>query len=307
MSMPPCATATRSSRHRQGASRSPRSTSTGGLDAARALEAEHRGLGWGEIRAIRASDEPATRLACEHRVSDTLIRKIRRFELWTHEPERRCNDIARLAIVATLALAGPRISELCGLDGRHVDLARRQITVPRVKTDASERVVPLVPALHEILLMHRAENDWGPEDPVFATRNGTRNTPDNVRRRVVSAVHERANTLLENREQGAIRQLTPHTLRRTFASLLAEIGVSPRRAMYLLGHADAKLTMSVYQQVLYMGGTAVGTLENVVGCGIDEAFATLSGRAVSGPKPDRAFESTSPSGQGVASSKGGTR
>jgi hypothetical protein len=43
------------------------------------------------------------------------------------------------------------------LDGRHVDLARRVIRMPRVKTDASERVVPMVPALHEILLAHRAE------------------------------------------------------------------------------------------------------------------------------------------------------
>jgi integrase len=43
-----------------------------------------------------------------------------------------------------------------------------------------------------------------------------------------------------------ILQLTPHTLR---ASLLAEVGISPRRAMYLLGHSDPKFTMRVYQQV----------------------------------------------------------
>jgi Phage integrase family len=52
--------------------------------------------------------------------------------------------------------------------------------------------------------------------------------------------------------------MTPHTLRRTFASLLAEIGVSPRRAMYLLGHTDPKFTMRVYQQVLDLGGAAPG-------------------------------------------------
>ena len=107
--------------------------------------------------------------------------------------------------------------------------------MPRVKTDASDRVVPMVPALHEILLEHRADHEWGPNDPVFATRNGTRNTPDNVRRRVLAGVHERANILLD--DGGVIGQLTPHTLRRTFASLLAEVGVSPRRAMYLLGEA----------------------------------------------------------------------
>jgi integrase len=54
-----------------------------------------------------------------------------------------------------------------------------------------------------------------------------------------------------------IDHITPHTLLRTFASLLAEVGVPPRRAMYLLGHTDPTLTMRVYQQVLDMGGAAV--------------------------------------------------
>ena len=110
----------------------------------------------------------------------------------------------RLVVVATLVLAGPRISELCLLDGRHVDLAHRQIHLPRPKTDASERTVPMVPALHEILLGHRAEYGWGPDDPVFATRNGTRNTPDNLRRRILAGVHRHANELLEGRDQEAI-------------------------------------------------------------------------------------------------------
>ena len=72
--------------------------------------------------------------------------------------------------------------------------------------------------------------------------------------------------------------MTPHTLRRTFASLLAEIGVSPRRAMYLLGHTDPKFTMRVYQQVLDLGGAAPEQLELVLGCTVDEAFWLLSGR-----------------------------
>jgi integrase len=55
--------------------------------------------------------------------------------------------------------------------------------------------------------------------------------------------------------------MTPHTLRRTFASIVAEVGVPPRRAMYLLGDTDPTLTMRVYQQVLDMGGAALGSLK----------------------------------------------
>ena len=47
--------------------------------------------------------------------------------------------------------------------------------------------------------------------------------------------------------------MTPHTLRRTFASILAVCDVPPRRAMYLMGHTDPTLTLAVYQQVLDMG------------------------------------------------------
>ena len=260
------------------------------FEAAVVLEREQRGLGWPEARAIRASNAPAVVLARQYQVSDTLVRKIRRGELWVDRPERRRDDVPRLAIVATLVLAGPRISELCLLDGRHVDLPRRQLRIPRVKTDASERTVPMVPALHEILLAHRGAFNWGPEDPVFATRNGTRNTPDNVRRRILHGVHARANELLGERDRAPVGQLTPHGLRRTFASLLAEVGVSPRRAMYLLGHTDPKLTMGVYQQVLDMDSGAVEALEEIIGCDVEEGFATLSGRAVLGPIKDRTPE-----------------
>ena len=69
-------------------------------------------------------------------------------------------------------------------------------------------------------------------------------------------------------------------LRRPFASILAEINLPPRRAMYLLGHADPTLTMRVYQQVIDMGDGGVQMLETVIGCTLDEAFALLSGRGV---------------------------
>jgi integrase len=167
--------------------------------------------------------------------------------------------------------------KLSKLDRSHVDLAAREIRMPRVKTAASERAVPMLPALHEILLTHSAERPLR-DAPAFATRSGTRQHPDNVRSRLLAGVHKRANELLADAGEQPIAHMTPHTLRRTFASLLAEIGVSPRRAMYLLGHTDPKFTMRVYQQVLDLGGSAPERLERVLGCTVDEAFSLLSGR-----------------------------
>jgi integrase len=265
------------------------------IDAARLLDREQRRLEWRDVRAIRASEATATRLAAEYGVSDTLIRRVRRGEIWI---DGRRPELSRLPVVATLVLGGPRISELCLLDTSDLDLAGRAIRLPRVKTEASERIVPMVPALHEILLTHRAERPSASERPAFETRRGTRQSPDNVRARLLAAVHERADELLEHRGERRIAHLTPHTLRRTFASLLAEVGIAPRRAMYLLGHTDPKFTMRVYQQVLDMGGAAPEVLEQLLGCSAEEAFATWSGREVSGLKPDSARKTPEPSRPG---------
>jgi integrase len=138
--------------------------------------------------------------------------------------------------------------------------------------------VPMVPALREILLEHRAEHPYGLGDPVFPTSNGTRNTTHNILRHVIDPVRARANELLVEADRPAIRRLTPHTLRRTFASILAECNVPPRRAMYLLGHTDPTLTMAVYQQVLDLGDAGIKTLERLLGARLEEVGQVLCGR-----------------------------
>ena len=71
--------------------------------------------------------------------------------------------------------------------------------------------------------------------------------------------------------------MTPHTLRRMFASILAVCDVPPRRAMYLMGHTDPTLTLAVYQQVLDMGQGSVELLEQTLGCTLAAARAVYDG------------------------------
>ena len=138
--------------------------------------------------------------------------------------------------------------------------------------------MPLVPALRERIVEHRVNYPSGPAEPAFPTRNGTAQRADNVRSRILAPVHARANELLAADGRLPIAHMTPHTLRRTFASILAATNVPPRRAMYLLGHTDAKLTLSVYQQVLDMGTGSIEVLETVLGCSLQEACDVLTGR-----------------------------
>ena len=252
------------------------------LRAADLIEAEHRGLDWEMVAAIRASGRSTAALARELAVSDTLIRKVRRGELWNGEAgPRNRNDVPRRVIIETLILGGLRVSELCGLDGGHIDLGGGRLRIPRsaTKSDAGERSVPTVPTLHRALTEHRNRYPSGTGRPAFPTRNDTRQNPDNIRSRILAAVRERANTLLEDEGRLQIAHMTPHTLRRTFASILAVCDVPPRRAMYLMGHTDPTLTLAVYQQVLDMGKGSVALLEGTLGCSLAEARAIYNGES----------------------------
>jgi integrase-like protein len=92
-------------------------------------------------------------------------------------------------------------------------------------------------------------------------------------------MRDRATRQLEAEGRLPIAHMTPHTLRRTFASILAVCDVPPRRAMYLMGHTDPTLTLAVYQQVLDMGKGSVELLEHTLGCTLADARAVNNGEA----------------------------
>ncbi len=102
------------------------------LKVADLIEAEHRGLTWEKVAMIRASDRSSVSLARELRVSDTLIRGVRNGELWkTGAEARNRNDVPRRVVVETLVFAGLRISEFCGLDAHHLDVAAGRLRASR--------------------------------------------------------------------------------------------------------------------------------------------------------------------------------
>jgi hypothetical protein len=94
---------------------------------------------------------------------------------------------------------------------------------------------------------------------------------------VLNPLKDRANELLAAEGKLPIGHMTPHTLRRTFASVIAVCDVSPRRAMYLMGHTDPTLTLGVYQQVIDVSDDGLDLLEDLIGCSLDEANALFDG------------------------------
>lgn len=154
----------------------------------------------------------------------------------------------RRALLATLGYAGLRIGEMLDLRWGDVDLARGTITVRESKTDAGVRTVNVLPALRDELATYRATLSDAPRDArVFGTSTGGRQSETNVRRRILQPAVEKANEQLARANAEPLPTgLTPHSLRRTFASILVALGEDPAYVIGQLGHSDPRLTLRLY-------------------------------------------------------------
>jgi hypothetical protein len=76
---------------------------------------------------------------------------------------------------------------------------------------------------------------------VFSTLKGGRPSPNNIRSRVLKVAVERANKNLAKRKLAPLpERITPHSLRRTFASVLYALGEDPGIVMDEMGHTKPR-------------------------------------------------------------------
>lgn len=191
-------------------------------------------------------------------------------------------DVALLAAAGTreerflvwlLRWTGLRIGEATRLLRGDIDLARGReaIQVRASKTTAGKRAVPIVPELLpelETWLQHLDDIEHiGPDTPVLATRRGTPMTSAYAWRLVKRSAERAgirlitctcASTSAYRHEAGCPRsrsgenrsEVTPHTLRRTFATDLLNRGVRLEVVSKLLGHASVAVTQRSYATLL---------------------------------------------------------
>jgi integrase len=76
---------------------------------------------------------------------------------------------------------------------------------------------------------------------VFPTSAGKRDNPSNVRNRCLDSAAKLANADLRE----PMPDVTPHSLRRTFISLLLAAGADVPYVMAQAGHTDPKMTLGL--------------------------------------------------------------
>jgi integrase len=176
-------------------------------------------------------------------------------------------------VVWTLRWTGLRVSELCSLAVGDLDLTagRETLRVLKSKTSAGRRSVPLAPVLvPEVLTWLRTMEARGlhhRSTPFLATNSGRAMKPSFVWR-VVKRVAARAGIRVVPclcQSPAATRhasscprtvsgehcsEVSPHTLRRTYASDLLNRGLRIETVSTLLGHSSIAITQRAYAQLL---------------------------------------------------------
>jgi len=153
-------------------------------------------------------------------------------------------------LVMVLALTGLRIGEALALDWPSVDFKTSALHVRRnladsdrgdeplfqaPKTKASKRRISLPQELVKELKVWKLRCPKSERDLVFATEEGRP-----YHRKAISKILDRVI------EAAAVKRLTPHGLRHTFASLLLADRVPVTEVAYVMGHKDSYVTLKVY-------------------------------------------------------------
>lgn len=146
-----------------------------------------------------------------------------------------------IAIMESLYASGMRVSELVGLDLSGVDWHHGVALV--MGKGAKERYVPLgdyaMLALRRYVEQGRSGFRPPPDEKaLFLNRDGGRLSDRSVRRIIDKYVERLALS----------REISPHTLRHTFATHMLEAGADLRTVQELLGHAHVSTTQ-IYTHV----------------------------------------------------------
>ena len=163
-------------------------------------------------------------------------------ELLLEQPE--CSDLKGYrdrAMLELLYATGIRVSELIALDATDLNLGSGFI---RCRSGNRERTIPLYPAAIEALSKYvksirpQMTNSLG-EQSLFVNMNGERMSRQGFWK-IIKHYQNKAKIK---------KEITPHTLRHSFAAHLLENGADLRSIQEMLGHADISSTQ-IYTQIV---------------------------------------------------------
>jgi len=148
-----------------------------------------------------------------------------------------CRDKAMFEL---LYATGIRVSELIGLN---IDDINLDVGIIRCTNQKTERIIPLYDSAVKTVDLYvkrvRAFNVFDDEKALFVNMNGQRLTRQGFWKIIKQYT----------KQAGIKKDITPHTLRHSFATHLLENGAQLKDIQQMLGHSDISSTQ-VYAQIM---------------------------------------------------------
>ena len=175
--------------------------------------------------------------------------------------------------IVILLGTGLRISELCGLTDADLDFEDRTINVDhqllrsketgyyieKPKTGSGVRQIPMSEKVYEALkrvLANRKSATTmivdGYSGFLFLNRDGNPKVAWNYDRMFQQLVKK----YNKCHEEALPKVMTPHTLRHTFCTNLANAGMNPKALQYIMGHSNITMTLNYYAHATYASARA---------------------------------------------------
>lgn len=173
-----------------------------------------------------------------------------------------------LLAVKIMLGTGLRVGEVTGITWDDVDFKSKTINVDKqftliagggrheyhispVKTDSGNRKVPMSDDVAKLMHKHKNETYFqslkfgtrvdGYSGFVFHTRSGLPVLPNRINDYLIKVVA----SYNENHDD-KLPKISCHTMRHTFCTRMAELGINPKSLQYIMGHSSYKVTADVY-------------------------------------------------------------
>ena len=250
------------------------------------MKLQRDGRGYSTITTIRGVVKPAFQMACDEDIirknpfafslAGVVVNDTKKREALTPEEQERFMTFVREDVhysryydeFNVLLGTGMRVSEFCGLTISDLDFENRKIRVnkqlikekggvyhvQKTKTDSGVRFIPMSDEVYRSLKAIVANRKLPRKELLVDGHTGFLLLDKNGNPKV--GLH------LEHHMQWALKKyqrtheeplptITPHVLRHTFCTNMANAGMDLKSLQYLMGHSDVAVTLNVYTHTSY--------------------------------------------------------